>query len=63
MTDGCTRWSEVSDLLEDDLLSQEELQEIWGRLPKVGERGASIDLAGFVVFSHKVIHYILCVHA
>lgn len=52
--DGLTRWSEVSDLLEDDLLSQEELQEIWGRLPKVGERGASIDLAGFVVFSHKL---------
>lgn len=43
----------MSDLLEDGLLSQTELEEIWEGLPKAGD-GALIGLAGFVVFAQKV---------
>lgn len=47
------RWSEVSQLVEDDLLSKEEVAAIFRDLPKAGGR-ASIDLKGFVAFASKV---------
>lgn len=46
-------WSEVSQLIEDDLLSKEEVVEMFRDLPNAGE-GASIDLKGFVEFATKV---------
>ena len=48
-----TRWSEVSELLEDELLTNQELDALFEGLPKAGD-GVSIDLAGFVEFSRKV---------
>lgn len=43
----------MSELLEEELLSEEELRDMWESLPKA-DNGASIDLAGFVVFARKV---------
>lgn len=43
----------MSELLEDELLTNQELDSLFEGLPKAGD-GSSIDLAGFVEFSRKV---------
>lgn len=47
------RWSEVSELIKDDLLGRQEVEEMFDGLPKAGD-GLSVDLAGFVEFTRKV---------
>ncbi|CAM9171196.1 unnamed protein product [Laminaria digitata] len=46
-------WSEVSELLQDELLTSQELDSMFEGVPKAGD-GSSIDLAGFVEFARKL---------
>lgn len=53
------RWAEVAELLEDDLMSREEVGSVFEALPKAKGRGSStsspaIDVKGFVEFARKV---------
>lgn len=53
------RWTEVAELLEDDLMSREEVGSMFEALPKAKGRGSStsapaIDVKGFVEFARKV---------
>ena len=53
------RWTEVSELLEDDLMTREEVGTMFQALPKAKGRGSSssapaIDAKGFLEFSRKV---------
>eukprot|EP00752_Nemacystus_decipiens_P009010 g8043.t1 len=57
--DGLLGWTEVSELLEDDLITREEVSTMFQALPKAKGRGSSssspaIDVKGFVEFSRKL---------
>lgn len=62
---GKRRWSEVTELLEEDLLTQKEVEQMWSGLPKVANRvkaagtagseeGTLINLEGFLEFDRQV---------
>lgn len=59
------RWSEVTELLEEGLLAQKEVEQMWEGLPKAANRvtaagvpgadkGTLIDLQGFLEFDRQV---------
>lgn len=53
------RWAEVSELLEDDLITRDEVGSMFQALPKAKGRGSSssspaIDVKGFAEFARKV---------
>lgn len=50
----CVRWTEVSELLEDELLSVAELEKMWEALPKAPGASRWIDLEGFAEFARRV---------
>ncbi|CAN0290334.1 unnamed protein product, partial [Ectocarpus sp. 12 AP-2014] len=63
--DGLLRWSEVTELFEEGLLKQEEVEQMWEGLPKVANRvqaageagteeGMLINLAGFLEFDRQL---------
>ncbi|CAM9119069.1 unnamed protein product [Ectocarpus fasciculatus] len=63
--DGLLRWSEVTELFEEGLLKQEEVEQMWKGLPKVANRvqaageagteeGVLINLAGFLEFDRQL---------
>ncbi|CAM9265325.1 unnamed protein product [Scytosiphon promiscuus] len=62
---GLLKWSEVTELLEEDLLTQQEVEQMWSGLPKVANRvkgagtagsdeGTLINLEGFLEFDRQV---------
>lgn len=59
------RWSEVTELIDEDLLTREEVELIWDGLPKVADSvptagasgsdgGTLIDVQGFLAFDRRV---------
>ena len=60
------RWSEVTELLEEGLVTQEEVEQMWENLPKVAnsinaagaagvEKGTLINFQGFLEFDRQVM--------
>lgn len=60
------RWSEISELLDDDLLTLEEVDAMFQSLPKAKGRGSSssspaVDAKGFLEFARKVIFFFIII--
>lgn len=59
------RWTEISELLGDDLITRDEVDAMFQALPKAKGRGSSssspaIDVKGFLEFARKVRAKSLC---